>query len=380
MCIFKKPQVKKILVGILLLGLIARIYISFFTSLPHMHRDSIDYFGQADTLMAGGYTNYFPNGYPFIIALFKSIAGTYAVDLLLWLNIILSVCCIWFIYDISKRLFKIEALALLTAFILAVFPTQINYVRWLTSEVPVSFFLIGAYYFYFRKQNWLSGLFFGLATVIRTELLPVFILLIVFEIFIKKKFNFQAITAALIPILFICTYCYAKTGSFSMAGHGRVNLMYSITAKGSYVDWYYIDKHPEINTNAKAMKAYIDHAKEDPGDYIKTRFINFWELWGFYPSSSEGNRGTASRLMIGACNFFLVIFGLYGWWRNRKFFNIGILLLPFIIVTGVHILLLALPRYTYPVEPFMMLLATWTLWIMARKVAKPQRNLSASAS
>ena len=62
---------KKILLVILFFGLLSRICISFFISLPNIHTDSIDYFQQADTLLKGGYTNFFPNGYPFIVALVK---------------------------------------------------------------------------------------------------------------------------------------------------------------------------------------------------------------------------------------------------------------------------------------------------------------------
>src|ERR1700731_564589 len=89
-------NVQKILIAILGLGLLLRVWISFFSGLPNMHRDSYEYYSQADTLLAGGYTNYFPNGYPFIIALVKSIPRADTATLLLWLNIILSVFTIWF--------------------------------------------------------------------------------------------------------------------------------------------------------------------------------------------------------------------------------------------------------------------------------------------
>ena len=67
---------KKILLGILTIGLLCRIFISFFTSLPHYHTDSQDYFLQADAILRGGYTNFFPNGYPFLVALVKTCFGT----------------------------------------------------------------------------------------------------------------------------------------------------------------------------------------------------------------------------------------------------------------------------------------------------------------
>src|SRR6266567_9443753 len=81
---------QKALMGIVLAGCLLRVWICFFTGLPNMHVDSYEYYNQADTLLAGGYTNYFPNGYPFIIALMKWIAGNRSAIGLLWLNIFLS--------------------------------------------------------------------------------------------------------------------------------------------------------------------------------------------------------------------------------------------------------------------------------------------------
>src|ERR1700683_2595833 len=92
----KKIPIQKILTGILIAGLLLRVYICFFSSLPILHKDSYEYLNQADTLLRGGYTNYFPNGYPFIIALVKLISVEHTNDILLWLNILMSCMTIFF--------------------------------------------------------------------------------------------------------------------------------------------------------------------------------------------------------------------------------------------------------------------------------------------
>ena len=101
----------------------------------------------------------------------------------------------------------------------------------------------------------------------------------------------------------------------------------------------------------------MTHLKAEPIQFLKQRLANTWELWGFYASSADGSRGVFSRLVIGAGNFFMVVFGLYGWYRIRKDFNPSILILPFVVITLLHAMLFAIPRYTYPVESFMILLA-----------------------
>jgi hypothetical protein len=352
---------KKILGAILLLALLLRVWLCFFTHLPHLYKDSYEYIEQGDTLLAGGYTNYFPNGYPAMLALLRLIGGERMISLLLGVNILLSVLAVWFVYDIAMRLFQRTQVALIAAALVAFFPTQLNYVRWVSTEVPTEFFLLGAFYFYYRGKNWMSGLFFGLATIVRTDEAPVFILLIIVEALWRKKFNLRLLAGAFLPILLVASYCDLKTGNFSIAGHGRVNILYSVTASGGYVDWYLQDKHPEINTTGKAVKMYLDHMKAEPGEFMKQKLANLWELWGFYPSSSDGNRGWVSRLGIGLGNAFMLCFGIYAWWKNRKVFAVFVLMIPFVVATPLHTLLLALPRYTYPVEPFMLVLAAWTL-------------------
>jgi hypothetical protein len=368
-------QNKKTLWFVLFVGFLLRLYISFFVSLPHIHTDSVGYFQQADTLLAGGYTNYFPNGYPLIIAMLKLLAGSHIVSFVLCLNLFLSTCTIYFIYKIGKLVFQNELIAITAAFILAVFPTQINYVRWFTSEVPFTFCLLGGYMFYYMKKNWISGLLFGFATIIRTEILPVIMLIVIVEYIFSRKANLRLVIGTCIPILFICTYCYSKTGMFSMAGHDKINILYAVTASGNNVDWEYDKKHPEVTTTGGAVKLYMDFLKEHPGQFFKNKLANYWELWGFYPSSSNGNRGVGSRLMIGLSNLFLLGFGLFAWWKNRKDQNCFILVLPFLIVTLVHVFLTAVPRYTYPVEPFMILLASWSIFYLTnRSEARTLKN------
>jgi hypothetical protein len=174
---------------------------------------------------------------------------------------------------------------------MAIFPPLINYVRWIMTETPTTFFLVGAYFFYYRKQFWLCGLMFGLAAVTRANIGPVFILLFLWELIGLKKMNYRLLVGALVPILIVSCYCYDQTGKFAIAGNARVNILYAVTASG-----------------------------------------------------------------------------LFGWWINRKNFMISILILPFLVVTVICVMLITIPRYGYPAEPFLVLTGAWTLvWLMRRK-------------
>jgi|GEM_PF-650974 len=360
----QKKIVLRILTFILTVGFLIRVYITFYTSLPHIHKDTPEYFKQAAAILDGGYINYFPNGYPIIIAFGNLIFGKSVELFLLWTNILMAILTLLFVYNISKLVFKNSLLALVTISFLAIYPSQINIVRWLTSEVPTAFFLTGAYFFYLRKQYTLTGLFLSATASIRTEYIMVFGLLILCELLYTRKVNFHLIIAVLLPLALLASYCYSKTGKFSISGHGKVNIMYSVTASGSNVDYEYVHKHPEIITDQDALNEYFRHFKATPLLFIRERMANLFELWGI-PSSSEGNRGKASRFIMGAGNLFLFFFGLMGWWQNRKNFSAFIMIIPFMVITIIHTLLLAFPRYTVPVEPFMIIFSMWILLRLA---------------
>jgi hypothetical protein len=360
----KERLSKKWLFGILFFALLIRIYVAFFASLPHVYADSVGYFQQADTLLAGGYTNYFPNGYPLIIALMKALAGSQARVLLLCVNILFSTGSVYFLYRLAKKVFRWEGAALTAAFLLAVWPSQVNYVRWYTSEVPTVFFLLAALLFYYDKRHWLSGLFFGLVGVIRTDVLAVLFVLMALEVWWKKGFNWRLLAGTLLPLLLIGSYCYLKTGSFSISGHAKANILYAVTASGNDIDWQYMNEHPEVHSTGQAIGMYFDFFKTQPLQFVKNKLANLWELWGFFPSSAHGTRGLLSRLVIGLSNLFLVGFGLFAWWKQRKDFNVFLLGIPFFILTPIHAMLIGIPRYTYPAEPFMILLAAWTLSLL----------------
>jgi len=359
----------RVLGFILFVAFVVRVFICFGISLSHTIVDSDEYFLQADKLLQGSYINYFPNGYPYIIALAKLFGGNYAAALLLCLNIILGTCSVYFVYSITQRVFSDPILALLAALLMAIFPTQVNYTRWLLTEVPSTFFLLGFYSFYLQKRFFTAGLAGGLAVIIRTELLAIFLLVFLAELLMKKSFRFMLAVGLLVPMLAAGYYAFLKTGFFSLSGHSKANIMYSITSSGGYVDWYFQDKHPEVKTSGQAMELYIEYMKNDPVTYIKNRLANLWELWGFFPSSSDGGRSFISRILIGSINLFLLLFGCCGFFKNYRRFDVLILIFPFLVVTGVHTLLLALPRYTFTAEPFLLILASFCCLSLLRKLS-----------
>jgi hypothetical protein len=352
---------QKITAFVLMGVLIAlRIYICFFSGLPNWHQDSPDYFKQADALLNGEFINYFPNGLPAIIALVKLIVPNHAETGMLIMNILLAAGTGWFVFQISKTVFNNPVTALIALALIAVFPTQINLTRWLTSEVAATFFLTGSFYFYFNRRFIAAGFFMAFATIVRTEFMFIAFLLIAYELIIQRKLYVKYIVALLIPILITGFYCKTKTGKFAIAGHSTVNILYSIHASGENIDWAIAERYPADFPASEAMKLYFNRMKEEPVPFFKDKWLNYWEMWGL-PSDAKGTRGMPERLLIFMGNLLMLAGGIYTVIKLKRKREVILLTFPFIIITGMHIMMMALQRYIFPVEPFMLILTSYAL-------------------
>ncbi|MBX6361360.1 MAG: hypothetical protein IRZ03_14935 [Acidobacterium ailaaui] len=357
---------KKYLILILSAGFLLRIFMCFFSGLPNLHTDTYMYFNQAHAIAKGSYINYAPNGYPFIIALFHIIStGKTLINLLLWLNIILGTISIYFTYNISKNLFNNSMAALISGAIICSYPNQLNYTRWLLTEISSTFFILAASNFYLQKKHFLSGIFYGISAIMRPTLFPIWITMFIFDFIQKKRLPIRLILGGALIIFTTSTYSYVKTGEFAIAGNSKVNIIYSIYTYGGNIAWDAPQKHPEIKTSRDAKIAYFREAMQHPIYFLKQRIASLWQLWGPIPSTLGDSRSLISRIIIGVENIFLIITGISGFWLQRKNKMIIVLILPIIIITFIHTMMLSLARYTVPMEPFLIIpsgYAIFELW------------------
>lgn len=367
---------KIFLIWILVAGFILRIIMCFFTGLPNLHTDTYMYFNQADAILSGKYINYAPNGYPFIISLFRLFSeGNTLINFLLWFNIVAGTLSIYFVYHIALRILENPLAALIASLLMCIYPNQLNYTRWLLTEIPSTFFILVSYYFYVKNKNLLSGIFFGISSIMRPTLFPIWIAMIFIDWITKKKIPTRIILGGAIITISTCTYSYLKTGEFAIAGNSKVNIIYSIYTFGGKIAWDAPEKHPEIKSNRDAKIAYFREAFQHPLYFIEQRLASLWQLWGPFPSTLDNSRGLLSRIIIGGENIFLIISSLYGlyWCRRKK--SAIILILPVLIITFIHTMMLSLARYTVPMEPFLIILSGYGLLQIGEHLKAKYENI-----
>ena len=159
-----------------------------------------------------GYFGRMP-GYSFFIGIFYFITGmnwNSAYPIIGWFQMCLDVFSIYLVFLIAKKVFNKDA-ALIAAFLYASYPFIIVWNPVAYSELVSVFFMLAGLYFYVydnKKYNYcLSGLMFGIATLMRPQLLIIALVLVLFIFFYSKKsakIAFRNIMFFLLP--FALTY------------------------------------------------------------------------------------------------------------------------------------------------------------------------------
>jgi len=346
----------KILLGIITLAIIARVYIAFGTGLAWFSVDSVNYIIQAKALLSGEYLYYFPNGYPLIIAFFLTLSPLipFKIGLIIF-NIILSTLTVVLVYLISEKLFEgHRKFALIAASIAAFYPNQLNYTRFILTEVPATFFLVLSIYLLMQKRNNLAGLSIGFASAIKTTLLPVILLFMIYLLITKKiREGFRFTIFGLIPVSAFLLYGYLITGGFTL---------YIDVPKVFFISLGLEEVPPDF---LSGLGLYLKYLITNPVEFILDRIKSLWDLWGFLPEANEGLRSNIFfRILIGL-RFPLLILAVIGFIKIPKNSISIYLILPALVITLIHALVItstnesfiANPRYIFPAEPSLIVLA-----------------------
>ena len=330
---------------LLIIAFFVRIIGATYSGMPHYTIDSHNYIWQAEILKKGGYDNYFPNGYPLLI-LIISMFSPLEIGLL-WLNIILSVFTILLIYRIAENLTGNFYTALLCAALLAFYPTQVNYVHYILTEVPVTFFLALAVYLFQKEKLAFSGLALGFAIIIRTTLIFVPFLFFLYLFFNHKRGEGITwfLSFLIIPLL-LMFYGYIVSGYFTLGRNFTHNIYVTINQpyKLSY-------------TKIHGITAYFNYMISSPVQFLTDRIDSFWNLWGFLPSVADGFRSDFKYRILVGLRFPLLILGIYGYFKSENKAMPFLLILPAISITIVHTMFFSNTRFTIPAEPFLIILA-----------------------
>jgi hypothetical protein len=333
------------LLFLLIFAFFIRIIGATYSGMPHYTIDSQNYIWQADILKHGGYDNYFPNGYPLIILIVSMFAPL--EHGLLWLNIIFSLSTILLVYLIAEKLSGNIYVGLFSAAVLSVYPTQINYVHFILTEIPVTFFLALAVYLFQKEKLVSSGLALGFAIIIRTTLIFVPFLFFIYLLFNhkRKEGTIWFLSFLIIPLL-LMLYGYFVSGNFTLGRNFTHNIY--ITIDQPYKLSY---------TKSHGIVAYFNFMISSPLQFMADRFNSFWNLWGPLPGVADGFRSRFIYRVFVGLRFPLLILSIFGYFKSSSKELPLLLLLPAVSITIIHTMFFSNTRFTIPAEPFLIILA-----------------------
>lgn len=317
-------------------------------------------------------------GYPIMVLL----AGGGGFGQLL-ADIAFSVVGVWCVAHITREITGDTLASLLAALLWAAYPFSIFYaVAGLSETFFVALFLLG--FLAYQQENFTLGSVAMVAAILTRpaiELLtPILILtfaLVVHRLSLGRTLKHLGIFAALYVVLMTPWWWhnYEKYGRFVRLNLGSGMVLYSGNYAGNVdgggVNFSidipgYKDIIDPIERDRVLRNAAMRFIAENPGRFIELAGLKFMRIWRPWPYAAEYSSAFLS--IVSAASFLpLLLLSLVGaaWGARqygRKLIPIGLFLG---YTTAVHMVTIGSLRYRFPMEPFLVILASAPLaWIV----------------
>lgn len=332
--------------------------------------------------------------HPVVVGLMGSLDAARVLD------IFLSALTVLLVYRLTIAIFDNQRAAILAALATAVYPFFVFYSGVLLTETLYIFLLVLAFDCFYRKKYFLAALVVVLSILQRPTLdflAP--LLIIAFTCLVhhsgyKKAFSVLLAYAAIYLALFIPWWMhqhdkydqfvrlnladglvwYSGNNPLNTSGGGVVG-----SAKGDDLDkqvFEHIEDPYEKNEAYKA--AAFEYIKENPARFVRmmgVKFVRFWRLYPYTPEFENPFYVIVSILSFGPVLLLALLF-VISRINIRRHWHTHVRVLPIYMLIGylslVHMMTIGSIRYRLPLEPFMIVLASmYVIEWFERRVKAP---------
>lgn len=303
-------------------------------------------------------------------------------------DIALSLATIWVIYALSLEILKDRAAALLAAFAAALWPHFAFYAVSGLTETAYTFVVTLGFLMLYRKRWWWGIILLSVSILIRPTLEPLIpILLIVFAVIVhRESWRLAVLLLAKFALVYVVVmspwwvHQYARYGQFVRLNLGFGLVFYSgnnpVNRSGGGVTYNrgdprandYDISHPAfkikdpIARDRALQAAAMTFIRENPGRFFTLaliKFKRFWQLWPYAAEYQTVPIVVVSALSYGTMLLATIVFLLaYAKSRWRP-------LVPIILfagyLTAIHMITIGSIRYRFPLEPFLIVLGSFTI-------------------
>ncbi len=384
--------------GIILIGLFLRLLWAIAVPVvPVSDSNAYDVFAQ-NLAKGNGFgwgvnelTAYWPPGTSFIYAIFYKILGHSYWPIILF-NLLVAAGTIWVTMYLAEKWFD-RRIAILTGFILAFWPAQIQFTTVLASELIFTILLMVGLWLWLEEKFTLRsraigvGVIMAAACYVRPTALLIPFLLLFFRV-IKTREIFKTVTATLVMFLImaiiIAPWSYRNTqlfGQFTLLSTNSGAVLWMGNNPNSTGGYMQLPEEVE-GMNQAQKNQYLkslarEHIKEKPLLFIQRCIIRLIDTHNRESIGVAWNeKGLVSRYGSGILLPLKIINQLY-WLPALGLGLIGIVILgkqygwltmlthPTVVIwgylAGVHAVIISQDRYHFPSVPMIAILAALAL-------------------
>lgn len=341
----------------------------------------------------GDVTVYWPVGASAVYAVIYKIFGISYLPIVIF-NIVIGVAIVWLTYSIAQRYVQ-QNVALIAAFLVAIWPILIEFTTILASELIFIFLTLSSLFMWGCKQlspilrAVIWGALICAATFVRPTALPIIALLPVLDWMANKDWRaavqsllIAAITAALLfsPWVYRNQQVFGEFVLVSANGGANLWMGNNPNSNGGYTDLTDLPFKNEVARDHYFKKEAINFIVHNPLSYAK---LAFKRAVITYKSETIGivwNGHLEKQFSKPVLMWMKLISSLF-WWLILVFAGIGVYKLlkdrqlkPFHVLFIVAAFFFVFPiltvgqdRYHLPMNPFLAIFAAYALQAMLPK-------------
>jgi len=333
-----------------------------------------------------------------IYGLFYKLIGT-KVGLIIVIRIFQSLLVIlnaFLIYKISEIIFKNKIQSLIAFIIMLFYPFFIYYQGLLLSETIFITILLIAFYFIYKwyesdfqlnKYFLLSNVFLILGLYFKATLsiLPPFL---ISGFYFFNKFNLKFFLKIFIYSFLICLIVlspwlirnyiiFNKLIIFTTSSGANLYLGNNKNNKDGGCDWnkdvdkklvVKIKKLSEIEQNKVFKEKALEFIKKHPHIFLRLAVMKLKRFYNIEFNNKNLRKSKLNYISIFSYGIIFILFLVSIILNRKNWRKLSVIYILFIYFTLLHMIVIASIRYRLPLEPFMILLASYTIYYFYKRV------------
>ena len=391
---------KSFLIGLFSVAFLVRLAFVLKLNAQPISGDSYDWMMVASDILSGkGFGDTWrPPGYSVYLAAIMFVFGKSLLTFK-FMNVVLgSITCV-LIYQVGKKVFSWQV-GRIASVLVCFYPYLIAYTGDILSETFMTFMLALSLLLILicnenpsAKNIILTGIVLGLTTLTKSTVLPFFGLACLWLMWRTKNIKAGLILGVLTlltvsPWTIRNYFYYGKFIPISTAGRsfylaccdgamflesaGEVDRpqtaeMSSPAIPEEYGEILKLPRMEQEEIFTRKAKEWLKNNEDKQLYLLKARFLHFWRL---YPMMAYKWQKLAAKLTAG----IYIPLGIIGiFWSYKYFRKTSLLLMLFAVYTLVHIMFVVVMRYRIPIDPYMIIFASFTIH-RVYMLLKPQQT------